>query len=89
MINNDCAKNVVEWGDNSEFKNSTGYCLCYEELCTPDLYKNDNDEHLIRLNKLNTVSSVISNKNFEKWIKNNQNHTLYFEKRKNQVFSHY
>ena len=66
MINDDCAENVVEWGHNFVFDpNSTGYCLCYKELCTPDLYEKENGEHLIRFNQLVTVSSGISNKNID------------------------
>ena len=44
-----CAENIVEWGNSQEFEaESNGYCLCYPEICTPDLRFYDGREHIVR-----------------------------------------
>ena len=48
---NPCAERIVEWGDdrsNSFEPDSTGYCLCYNAICTEELSSSDNGEHLVR-----------------------------------------
>ena len=46
---NPCAERIVEWGNSNSFEpNSTGYCLCYHDICTEELSSSDGGEHLVR-----------------------------------------
>ena len=46
---NPCAERIVEWGNSNSFEpSSTGYCLCYYDICTEELTTSDGGEHLLR-----------------------------------------
>jgi len=46
---NSCAERIVEWGNSNSFEpSSTGYCLCYYDICTEELTTSDGGEHLLR-----------------------------------------
>ena len=46
---NPCAERIVEWGDSNSFEpDSTGYCFCYNDICTEELSSDDDGEHLVR-----------------------------------------